>query len=134
MIQLPTFLERFEYAKIPGGKVCDDTFGYARYINQNFYRSLEWKRLRDKIIIRDTGCDLGVGGYEIPKRALIHHLNPVTKQQLLDNDPMVWDPENLITVSFDTHQAIHYGDYDLVNQEPVTRSPFDTCPWKAITV
>lgn len=131
LILLPTFDERFEYLKLLDGKIGAETFGQSRYINQAFYRSPEWKSLRNQIIIRDLGCDLGVEGYEIMKRAYIHHINPVTREQLINRDPIAWDPENLITVSQDTHNAIHFGlNPPPAMVKPIERIPGDTCPWR----
>ena len=131
LILLPTFNERYEYLKLLDGKIGAETFGQSRYINQAFYRSPEWKRLRDQIIVRDLGCDLGVEGYEIMKRAYIHHINPVTRDQLVNRDPIAWDPENLITVSQDTHNAIHFGVRPpIAAVQPIERRPNDTCPWR----
>lgn len=131
LILLPTFDERFEYLKLLDGKIGAETFGQSRYINQAFYRSAEWKSLRNQIIVRDLGCDLGVEGYEIMKRAYIHHLNPVTREQLINRDPIAWDPENLITVSQDTHNALHFGiKLPLAMIKPIERMPGDTCPWR----
>lgn len=131
LILLPTFDERFEYLKLLDGKIGAETFGQSRYINQAFYRSAEWKSLRNRIIVRDLGCDLGVEGYEIMKRAYIHHLNPVTREQLINRDPIAWDPENLITVSQDTHNALHFGvKLPPAMIKPIERMPGDTCPWR----
>lgn len=131
LILLPTFDERYEYLKLLDGKIGAETFGQSRYINQAFYRSAEWKSLRNQIIVRDLGCDLGVEGYEIMKRAYIHHINPVTREQLINRDPIAWDPENLITVSQDTHNAIHFGlNPPPAMIKPLERMPGDTCPWR----
>lgn len=131
LIMLPTFAERYEYLKLLDGKIGAETFGQSRYINQAFYRSQEWKILRNKVIIRDNGCDLGVDGYEIMKRAYIHHIIPVTRDQLVNRDPIAWSMDNLITVSFDTHNAIHFGTRPPLGAiDPIERTPNDTCPWK----
>ena len=129
MITLPTFEERFEYLKI-GGFVGRETFGYDRYLNQVLYNSPEWKKCRLKIIIRDNGCDLGCEGYEIHGRIIIHHINPITLEDILNRNPMVFDPDNLITTIHNTHNAIHYGDRDLLLIAPIERSRNDTCPWR----
>ena len=129
MITLPTFEERFEYLKI-GGFVGRETFGYDRYLNQVLYNSPEWKKCRPKIIIRDNGCDLGCEGYEIHGRIIIHHINPITLEDILNRNPMVFDPDNLITTIHNTHNAIHYGDRDLLLIAPIERSRNDTCPWR----
>ena len=129
LIQIPTFVERFRYLKI-GGRVGEITFGSDRWLNQHFYQSPEWRRLRNFIINRDNACDLGIPGREIYKYVIIHHITPITKQDILDRNPMVLDPENLICVTDKTHKAIHYGDEGLLYTEPVERSRFDTCPWR----
>lgn len=131
LIRIPTFAERYEYLKLLDGKIGAETFGQSRYINQAFYQSAEWKHLRHQIIARDLGCDLGVEGYEIMKRAYIHHINPVTRDQLINRDPIAWDPNNLITVSQDTHNAIHFGvRLPIAAVDPIERMPGDTCPWR----
>jgi hypothetical protein len=126
---LPTFQERLDYLKLKGS-VGLDTFGFDRYLNQTFYRSPEWKRLRDEIIIRDEGCDLGVPGYEIFDRIYIHHMNPISQSDLMDRNPDIMNPEFLICVSHRTHNAIHYGTEDILPMEPIIRTRNDTCPWK----
>ena len=128
--KLKTFEERFRYLQ-ETSKIGEETFGFDRYANQQLYRSREWKRVRDEVIIRDGACDLGVEGREIPKNAIIHHLNPITMEQIINRDPIIFDPENLITVSHRTHNAIHYGDEDQLLKGPVERKRGDTCPWKA---
>lgn len=128
LIQLPTFLERFNYLKL-GGIVGKDTFGWDRYLNQRFYRSQEWKRVRNWVIIRDNGCDLGVPGYEIQSRLYIHHMNPLERSDLLDETEYLMNPEFLICVSHDTHNAIHYGDESLLMLDPVSRQAGDTKLW-----
>lgn len=128
LIQLPTFLERFYYLKL-GGVVGKDTFGWDRYMNQRFYRSKEWQRIRDWVIIRDNGCDLGIPGREIASRLYIHHMNPIGKADLLNTTEYLMDPEYLICVSYDTHNAIHYGDETLLMLDPVVRQPGDTKLW-----
>lgn len=130
LITIPTFKERFMYLKL-NGVVGRETFGYDRYINQALYqRSADWKRIRDEIIVRDNGCDLGVEGYEIYDRVLIHHINPITLDDIVNCNPIVFDPENLICTTLNTHNAIHYGDEDLLLTAPVERAKNDTCPWK----
>lgn len=126
---IPTYEERFRYLQLKGA-VGDDTFGYDRYLNQILYNSQEWKRLRNQIIIRDNGRDLGCEGYEIYGRILIHHMNPITVEDIVSRDPIVFDPENLICVSHNTHNAIHYGDENLLIMSPVERIKNDTCPWR----
>lgn len=129
LITLPTFEERFEYLKLDG-TVGLDTFGYDRYLNQMLYRSAEWKRLRRDIIIRDNGCDLACDGFEIHDRILIHHINPITVDDVNKRRPSIFDPDNLISVSHNTHNAIHYGDIDLLAIAPIERTKNDTCPWR----
>ncbi len=129
LITLPTFEERFKYLQL-NGQVGKDTFGFDRYINQNFYRSLEWKRVRDKVILRDNGCDLGVEGYEIHGRILIHHMNPITIKDIKSMSEYLLNPEYLISTVHNTHNAIHYGDESLLITAPIERIKNDTCPWK----
>ena len=129
LILLPTFEERFKYLQL-NGRVGDDTFGFDRYINQNFYKSAEWKRIRDLVIIRDNGCDLALEGYEIYGRILIHHMNPITVKDVELSTEYLMNPEYLICVTHNTHNAIHYGDEKLINKGPVVRTKNDTCPWK----
>lgn len=128
--KLDSFEERFDYLKLDG-RVGEDTFAFDRYFNQKFYRSPEWKRVRNGVIARDNGCDLGVGGYDIrSQRAIVHHLNPITLKDIQEGSPSLFDPENLITTTHNTHNAIHYGDKDLLCLGVVERKPNDTCPWK----
>lgn len=128
--KLKTFKERFEYLQL-NGQVGQDTFGFDRIFNQQFYRSKEWKACRDFVIIRDNGCDLGVEGYEIySQNILIHHLNPISVSDISDRTKFLLDPEYLITTTHRTHNAIHYGDENLLPKEPILRSRNDTCPWK----
>ena len=132
LITIPTFEERYRYLKI-GGRVGETTFGFERYLNQILYNSDDWKEIRDKIIIRDNGCDLGMDGYEIPKglKIFIHHINPITIADVRNRSSKLFDPENLITTIKKTHDAIHYGDESfLVHYQMVERRPNDTCPWK----
>lgn len=129
LILLPTFEERFKYLQL-NGRVGDDTFGFDRYINQNFYRSAEWKRIRDQIIIRDNGCDLAFEGYEIYGRILIHHMNPITISDIKFSTEYLMNPEYLICVAHNTHNAIHYGDEKQIITGPIVRTKNDTCPWK----
>lgn len=129
LISLPTFEERFEYLKL-GGKVGEETFGFDRYLNQIFYKSKEWEELRNKIILRDCGCDLGISDYEIQGKILIHHMNPITKDDILNRTDYLLNPEYLICTSKSTHDAIHYGNSDLLYAGPVERFKNDTCPWR----
>ena len=129
LIILPTFEERFEYLKL-NGRVGEELFGYNRYLNQIFYQGELWKSIRRKIIIRDNGCDLGCEGYDIRGAVYVHHMNPITLEQLKNNDPCLVDPENLICCSFMTHEAITYGDISLLPHPLIERKPNDMCPWK----
>lgn len=129
LIRLPSFLERFEYLRLDG-QVGRETFGFDRYLNQRFYHSSEWKRVRDHVITRDLASDLGITDYGICGRVYIHHMNPVTQEEIERWDCSIFDPEFLICASHDTHNAIHYGDASLLISEPIERKPFDTCPWK----
>ena len=131
LISLPTFEERYLYLRL-GGKVGEDTFGFDRYLNQIFYKSEEWKTIRNHVIVRDRGCDLGCLDREIPEgvRIMIHHMNPITKQDILDRSEILLDQEYLITTIKTTHDAIHYGDDSSIFTPIVERSKYDTCPWK----
>lgn len=129
LLQLKSFEERYLYLKL-AGEVGDPTFGYDRYFNQHFYHSSEWRRTRNQIILRDNGCDLGMPDYEIHGRIYIHHINPITKDDVEEFSDILLDPENLICVSFDTHNAIHYGDERTLPQKLIERVPGDTCPWR----
>ena len=129
LIQLPTFKERFDYLRLDG-VVGKDTFGFDRYLNQQFYRSSEWKRIRNQVIVRDNGCDLGIEEYEIHGRILIHHMNPISIEDLQYMSDLLMNPEYLICVSHRTHNAIHYGDESLIVSAPIERSQNDTCPWQ----
>ena len=128
LIQLPTFEERFRYLQL-NGQVGEDTFGFDRYINQRFYRSKEWLQVRDYVIVRDKGCDLGVEGYEIYGRILIHHLNPISLMDITELSDFLLNPEYLISTTHLTHNAIHYGDESILMTTPIERSKNDTCPW-----
>lgn len=127
--KLNSFLERYEYLRL-GGKVGEETFGFDRYLNQIFYKDPEWLEARDNVIIRDGGCDLGMSDREIRGKILVHHMNPVTKEQILRRDPVLFDPEYLICTIKSTHDAIHYGDETLLMLDPIVRTKNDTCPWK----
>lgn len=128
LIKMDSFKDRYDYLRL-GDRVGEQTFGYERYLNQTFYNSPEWKRLRNKIIVRDNGCDMGLEGHEIHGKIYIHHMNPIDPQSIMHRDPDILNPEYLICVSFETHQAIHYGIYDMLRQEPVERRPNDTKLW-----
>ena len=129
--KLKTFKERYNYLKI-GGIVGEETFGFDRYLNQMLYKSDEWKKTRRDVIIRDHGCDLGIDGRDIPEGMviLVHHMNPITKNDIINNIEYVLDPEYLISTIKNTHNAIHYGNEDLLYTDPIDRFQGDTCLWK----
>lgn len=138
LIKIPTFEERFEYLKLDG-KVGEETFGFDRYLNQKFYTTdREWLAARDFAIVRDTGSnsrcqDLGMpSGHDIYGRILVHHMNPITKYDILNRTKFLLDPEYLICTIDNTHRAIHYGDRSLLISSPIERTPHDTCPWKKL--
>lgn len=128
--KLKTFRERYEYLKLDG-TVGEETFGFDRYINQIFYKSEEWKRIRNYVITRDNGCDLGIQDRKIVDSViLVHHMNPITKEDIINKNEILLDPEYLITTIKPTHDAIHYGDESLLAEDLIIRSKNDTCPWK----
>lgn len=127
--QLKTFRERYEYLRL-NGKVGEETFGFDRYLNQIFYKSDEWKAIRDFVIVRDNGCDLGVEGYDIHGKILIHHMNPILVEDILKRSDFILNPDYLITTVLSTHNAIHYGDDSLLITLPIERTRNDTCPWR----
>lgn len=129
LIKLPTFKERYNYLRLTG-YVGEETFGFDRYLNQMFYRSQKWKSIRDHVIVRDNGCDLGVEGHEIFGKIIIHHMNPITIKDIEHESDFLLDPEFLITTIHNTHNAIHYGDEGLLIDEPIVRTRNDTCPWR----
>ena len=130
MMTFKTFEERFNYLKL-NGVVGQDKFGFDRYMNQRLYHnSKEWKAIRRRIIVRDNGCDLGIDGHEILDRIIVHHINPISIDDLLEHNPIIFDPDNLICVSHNTHNAIHYGDKNLLTIKPIERTKNDTCPWR----
>ena len=129
LITLPTFEERYEYLKLDG-IVGSATFGFDRYLNQSFYQSSEWKRLRNSLIIRDNGCDLACEGYHIGQYIIIHHMNPITQMDIINQTEWLLNPEYLVCVSRTTHNAIHYGDKSQILTLPPERTKNDTCPWK----
>lgn len=129
LIKLKSFDERFKYLML-NGAVGDTRFGFKRYLNQRFYRSPEWKRVRREVIIRDNGCDLAAEDHPIAGRLYVHHMNPISKDDLANMSYSLLDPENLITVSFNTHQAITYGLPDLIPKLDSPRTKNDTCPWR----
>ena len=134
LIQIPDFEDRINYLKVYG-RVAKETFGYDRYLNQMLYRLPEWKEVRRKVILRDNACDLAHPEHEIHPygrkvRILVHHINPITKQDILDRSDLVLNPENLVTVSHDTHEIIHYGFPEVRSLSFTERTPYDTCPWR----
>lgn len=129
LVRLETFDDRYEYLRL-GGKVGVDTFGFDRYLNQIFYKSEAWLRVRDYVIVRDNGCDLGMEGYEIYGKVLVHHMNPITKEDILNRSNFLLNPEYLISVSKRTHDAIHYGSENPMSHVLIERTKNDTCPWK----
>lgn len=128
LLRYDSFEDRYEYLKL-NGVVGADTFGFDRHINQKFYRSTEWRRARELVMIRDNGCDLGVPGYEIQSEVVVHHLNPMTADDIIHGEDWIFDPEYLITTTPETHNAIHYGDASLLRTSFVQRSPGDTKLW-----
>lgn len=131
MRSFSTFIERFNYLKL-NGKVGIETFGFDRYLNQVLYCSQEWKRFRRQVIIRDNGCIFGLDGYNINGRLIVHHINPITLEQIEQRDPMIFSMENVVCVTHNVHEAIHYGDESLIPTDPIIRKPNDTCPWKGV--
>lgn len=129
LIQLPTFEERFRYLALVG-QVSEVTFGFERYLNQLLYRSSKWKEVRDACILRDDGNDLATDGYPIGDHIIVHHMNPITAEMIEDRDPAIFDLNQLVCVSHQTHNAIHFGDFDQVPKSFVERKPNDTCPWR----
>lgn len=128
LCRLRTFEERFDYLKLQG-VVGESTFGFDRYLNQLLYRSSEWKKVRNAVIVRDDGCDMGLADYPA-NRIIVHHMNPLSVEDLENRSELIFDPEFLICVSFNTHNAIHFGDETLLPKLPVERKPGDTCPWR----
>ena len=129
MSKLETFEERYQYLRLDG-VIGEDTFGFDRYLNQIFYRSQRWKRVRDQVIVRDNGCDLGIEGHEIYGKVLIHHMNPITIRDIENESDFLLNPEYLICVTHNTHNAIHYGDEGLLMKGPIERTKNDMCPWR----
>ena len=128
--KIDDFEKRYEYLKL-NGKVAEETFGHARYLNQDFYKNdPDWLQVRDEVIIRDDGCDLGIKGRTIGGCIFVHHINPITKEQIIARDRSLYDPNNLICCSKRTHDAIHYSSSDLLIKDPIARTKNDTCPWK----
>lgn len=129
LITLPTFEERYRYLRL-GGRVGEDTFGFDRYLNQMFYCSKEWQEIRDYVIVRDNGCDLGIADREIHGRILVHHMNPIRAEDIVKRSKFLLDPEYLISTVKATHDAIHYGDESRLILAPIERRKNDTCPWR----
>ena len=129
LIAFPTFEERFKYLQL-NGQVGESTFGFDRYMNQVFYRSQKWKTIRDFVIIRDCGCDLGVEGYDIHGKIIIHHMNPLSMRDIETESDFLLNPDFLICTTHNTHNAIHYGDENLLVTAPIERTKNDTCPWR----
>lgn len=130
LIEIPTFMERYEYLKL-NGSVAEDTFGSRRYLNQMLYTSSDWRNFRRDIIVRDMGCDLGIEEHEIRSELIIiHHMNPITIEDVINKSPIIFDPENVICTTDNTHKAIHYGESNLLIDTPITRTKNDTCPWR----
>lgn len=126
---LQTFEERYGYLRL-NGVIGEETFGFDRFVSQDFYKSRQWKTIRDSVIVRDNGCDLGIEGYEIRGRILIHHMNPITPSDIATQSEFLLNPEYLISTTHMTHNAIHYGDEKLIIRVPIERTPNDTCPWR----
>lgn len=126
---IDSFKERFLYLQLHG-KVAEETFGYDRYLNQELYRSQRWRKTRREIIIRDNGCDLGIDGYNLDNFIVVHHMNPITLEDIEEERDIIFDPEYLISCSSRTHKAIHYGDESLLPRDPIVRRPGDTCLWR----
>lgn len=129
LTKIDTYLERFRYLKLEGC-VGEDTFGFDRYLNQIFYKTIKWRRLRDYVLVRDNGCDLGIAGREIQGKIFIHHMNPICSKDIVSQSDYLLNPEFLITTAFPTHNAIHYGNEQLLIQSPIERRKNDTCPWR----
>lgn len=129
LIKFETFEERYNYLKLDG-RVGEETFGFDRYLNQIFYKSPEWLSVRNEVIVRDNGCDLGIDGREIHTKILVHHMNPIRKEDIINRSEFLLNPEYLITTFKRTHDAIHYGDEELLIKDHKERTKFDTCPWR----
>ena len=129
LCRFETLEERFEYLRL-NGEVGEELFGYARYLNQEFYHGSRWREAKNRVVIRDRGCDLGVPGWKIQGSIYVHHMNPITLEMLKEDDPIMYDPENLISCSYRTHQAITLGSEALLPTPIIVRRPNDTCPWR----
>lgn len=129
LAKIKSYKDRYEYLRL-NGSVCEPTFGGSRYLNQVLYSSPEWKRFRREIILRDNGCDLGCQDRPIASKVYIHHINPITIEDIKERTSNVFDPDNVICCSYETHQAIHYGDESQLSLDVPVRKPNDTCPWR----
>ena len=129
LIRIPTFEERYEYLRL-NGVLCNETFGFDRYLNQHFYNSAEWRNVRNSVILRDNGCDLGCKDHAIMGQIYIHHMNPISVETLIENPEIALDPNYLVCVSRRTHDAIHYGTQENLEKDYVPRQSGDTCPWR----
>lgn len=129
LIRLEKYMDRYQYLML-SGRVGQETFGYERFLNQSLYKSYEWRSVRDEVIVRDHGCDLAMEGYEIYGSIIVHHMNPITMDDIQNRNEDIFNPEYLVSTSFSTHNAIHYGDEGLLITEPIIRTKNDTCPWK----
>jgi len=129
LIRIPTFEDRYKYLKL-SGTIGEETFGFRRWLNQELYHSSEWQRFRDEIIVRDGGCDLAVDGFEIYGSIIIHHINPISYDDILNRNSEVFNPDNVICTKLSTHNAIHYGNENLLLNIPIERTRNDTCPWR----
>lgn len=129
LIKFNTFMDRYQYLRLDG-KVGEETFGFDRWLNQLFYKDPEWLSIRNEVIIRDNGCDLGIADREVYSRILVHHMNPISREDILARSEFLLNPEYLICTSKTTHDAIHYGDENLLMGEPIERTRNDTCPWR----
>lgn len=129
LMSYKNFIDRYEYLRV-FSVIGNETFGYSRYLNQLLYSSDKWRRTRRDVILRDNGCDLGFPGREILDHIIVHHMNPITKEDILNESEMVFNPEYLITVSRSTHEAIHYGNKSTLIVDPIERKPNDMCPWR----
>lgn len=129
LIKFDTFMGRYQYLRLDG-KVGEETFGFDRWLNQLFYKDPEWLSIRNEVIIRDNGCDLGIADREVHSRILVHHMNPISREDILARSEFLLNPEYLICTSKTTHDAIHYGDENLLMGEPIERTRNDTCPWR----
>lgn len=131
LVRIPTFEERYEYLRLSGA-IGIDTFGFDRYLNQQFYHSKGWRSLRDWIIVRDGACDLAIPGRDVEKGIIIHHMNPVDMKDIIEVTEYLMNPDYLICTSDNTHKAIHYGTKDNLIRDPIKRTQFDTCPWRKV--